>query len=511
MKTIDMEEAFRTIPEVPQGFEEYCYNLLPSIAIYYKRKGKKAECLCGKCGQLYVTTEIPVRNGKAVCPLCGNVGHWEWQRTTRAEWTERDVALIQCTTDKKLVIRIWRVDQLFKQGYMADIRLYELKRWFLHLGDVYKFHNETHYVKGQCQKTWDLGAGNEPMHTDRVFYCWRSELGKSDLKYCDVDAIRSCRIGYDMDTIKILEAYANNPALELFEKSGMQALVRFLVLKRGKTKLINRRGKSMEAQLRLKDKRRIKLLIAEKGSPTYLEILQEEQKQGYHWTDQQVRFLASIKNQYRVEERLPHCLQYMTLQQLINRIEKYKGQQKTAYSDYSILSKYDDYLQMREELGYDMTNEVFTYPKNLQEKHDEMVAEKNARKDELHMKKMQEKYPRIAERYKKLLKKYGYEDENYLIRPAKNAEEIITEGRTLHHCVGREWYLQKHADGNSFILFLRHKDTPDKPYYTIEIKDNVIVQWYGTNDKKPDKEVIEPWLDAYMEQLNGKKNMRKAG
>ena len=58
----------------------------------------------------------------------------------------------------------------------------------------------------------------------------------------------------------------------------------------------------------------------------------------------------------------------MSLKQLMNRIEKYKSQQG-YYTDSEIIGRYYDYLQMREELGYDMRNEVFLYPKNLKEKH----------------------------------------------------------------------------------------------------------------------------------------------
>ena len=509
MKKIDMEAAFATIPDVPEGFEDYCYNALPPIAIYYKRGKKMADCLCGKCGRLYVTGETPVRGENATCPICGNTGIWEWQRVKRCSFTLKDIVLLQCTTDKKLVLRVFRIIQNFKQGHIAEQELKEIKRWFLHLGDVYKFCYEYRYVNGKSVRTWDYGGGSEPVYIDRWYYTWRRELEKSELKYCDVDAINRCRVEYDMDRLGILETYANNPALEMFEKTGMQELVRFLVRKKGKTKLINRRGKSMSAQLRLKDKQMVKRVIQKNGDIRWLEVLQEEQKHGYHWTEEQEWFMAEMYGKYRVAEQIEHCLKYMTLQQLINRLEKYKKQQGHT-TTYLTLGTYSDYLGMREELGYDMTNSVFTYPKNLKEKHDEMVAERNARRDELHMAKMKVKFPEIEKRHKSLLKKYGFEDENYIIRPARSAEEIIREGQTLHHCVGRETYLERHNTGKSYILFLRHKETPDTPYYTIEIRSKTIVQWYGAYDKKPDKETIEKWLAEYMIHLKVK-NMRKAG
>ena len=86
-----------------------------------------------------------------------------------------------------------------------------------------------------------------------------------------------------------------------------------------------------------------------------------------------------------------------------------------------------------------------------------------------------------------------------------NAKEIIMEGRILHHCVGGDNYLRKHNNGETAILFLRKVESPDEPYYTIEIKNTKILQWYGLRDGKPDKEIIEPWLDEYVEHLSSSK------
>ena len=45
----------------------------------------------------------------------------------------------------------------------------------------------------------------------------------------------------------------------------------------------------------------------------------------------------------------------------------------------------------------------------------------------------------------------------------------------------------------------------DVPYYTIEIRGNEVLQWYGKFDKKPDKEKIEKWLEEYKRHLEEKK------
>ena len=158
---------------------------------------------------------------------------------------------------------------------------------------------------------------------------------------------------------------------------------------------------------------------------------------------------------------------------------------------------------MREERGYDLNNTVYQKPRNLQAAHDQMTEEINQEKVNNRLREVEEKYPNIAYNYRKLRKKYFYEDDKYIIRPARSAKEIVMEGRTLHHCVGGNNYLSKHDTGESYILLLRFKDTPEVPYITVEIdsKNYRILQWYGEWDTKPDKENIQKWLNGYLKKL----------
>ena len=148
-----------------------------------------------------------------------------------------------------------------------------------------------------------------------------------------------------------------------------------------------------------------------------------------------------------------------------------------------------------------MTNEVFIHPKDLQEKHQEMVKEQNARKDEMAIKKKNKEFANIAKRYEGLCKRYQAAAGGYIIRPARDAGEIIMEGRILHHCVGGNNYLSSHDKGRSTILFLRSEKNPKKPYITIEIRGTHIVQWYGAHDKKPNEEFFKKYLKDYETQL----------
>lgn len=502
MKQRTMKEWFETLPELPEGFYQWCLSFLPKIPIYYRRVGKEAECQCGKCGMHFITLEKPSRYESAECPYCKNKGYYEWKKVTNGKYHERRLFLLQRTTENNLVVRYFVAEETYKQGRAADIEVIERKRIFLGLGDVFWFNNEYRWCGRDGWRTiWQQGKGMCPMDDGELYAGWLEEIKNSNFKYCDVLQIRKM---VHRPIINILIAFANNQAIEMYAKSGMEKLVDFLVRKEGKTKWINRRGKNLKKQLRLKDKQKIKRFVENRGDLTLLEILQMEEKKNINYTPEQEKFLIGAFMYYNGRKQVDYLLKFMSLQQLMNRLEKYRYQ-NGYYGENQVLGRYVDYLQMREELGYDMTNEVFLYPKNLKEKHDEMVKEKNARKDELYITRKMQEFPAIAKRYKTLCKKYSYEKSGYIVRPAMNAKEIIMEGRILHHCVGRDNYLRKHNNGETAILFLRKVESPDEPYYTIEIKNTKILQWYGLRDGKPDKEIIEPWLDEYVEHLNSSK------
>ena len=56
---------------------------------------------------------------------------------------------------------------------------------------------------------------------------------------------------------------------------------------------------------------------------------------------------------------------------------------------------------------------------------------------------------------------------------------------------------------------MRRRKSPDIAYCTVEIQGTRIRQWYQKNDKKPDEEIIQPWLDSYVEHLEKVKDMKE--
>lgn len=495
MKKPTMVELFEILNKIPDGFVDGCKSYADTVPIYYKRHKRYAECICGKCGKIFITSDRAYRGEKAKCMHCGTEGEYEWRKCTRTKCSYYTVVLVQRTKDNNIVLRHFACENRYQQGDPQFFVMNEYCRQFMQMGDFYKFNRSYNVgLRGETFRSpWGTrNAGT--IYADYIYPGWDAEIAESNLKY-----FKKGELGF----VAEIKAYSRNPAIEMFRKMGLTQLANELVCEGGRNRHINRRGKTVKQQLRLKDRRRINFLRDNKGGILLLSILQFEEKNGIRLSDRQRTWLESTFRQWDGEKKVRYMTRFMSLQQLMNRTERYVKQKD--YREYEILNAYYDYLRMRQELGYDMTNEVFIFPKSLKEKHDEMVEEKNRTENEKYAAEQEKKYGGIREKFGTLQKKYGYADGDLLIRPAESATEIITEGRTLHHCVGRLDYMEKHCEGRSYILFLRKAAEPEKPYYTIEIREDEIIQWYGAHDKKPDEEIVGRWLNGYIRHLGGTK------
>ena len=70
---------------------------------------------------------------------------------------------------------------------------------------------------------------------------------------------------------------------------------------------------------------------------------------------------------------------------------------------------------------------------------------------------------------------------DYVVVVPTCAKDIVDEGKNMHHCVGN--YVDRVVNGEDYIVFIRHKDTPDQCYITCEVYTNGhIGQYYLAYD-----------------------------
>lgn len=177
---------------------------------------------------------------------------------------------------------------------------------------------------------------------------------------------------------------------------------------------------------------------------------------------------------------------------------------------------YTDYLGECRQLKYDLTDSIINRPKDLLEKHAETSQLVAMLKDQLEMERLQQ----IAEKNKKFnahrKKELEWQWKDLICILPESAAEIIAEGKVLMHCVGG--YAERHVACKTTILFVREKNKPDVPCWTMECrqdgkKDWYIAQFHGfKNQDQYRREHFLNFRKAYeqhLKEINNTKNKQK--
>lgn len=501
--------------------------------LYYKKHGCWAHIACSKCGgvtdarwksgisyesQFQRWTEEPREGHYGTCPMCGARGEYKCQGKVKGTCDKYIYLFLgQKYKENGMVMRYVEVGKKWTLGFICgdkgpemynaseELSGVEIARAYFEPGKKVQidYHKHDPYMG---KDFWDdcnlYGMANIPISAGLIMSETYEEMKGTIFQYSALqEYAKNVR---EVNPIDYLERYSQTPQIEVLVKMGLTDVVEKLVkCYYGIVTDENARRPDQFLGIR---KERVKQLIRKKGDAHLLGVMQMEKRQGQNWTDEQVEHLAETNLSGTQVET---ATKYMTLQKLLNRIEKYAGC-KYGTECSSALARirhtattYADYLSMRINLGYDLNNTVYQQPQDLEAEHNKMVMETNKEEMDKHLKEVAERYPEIRHVYRGLRNKYLYEDDKYIIRPARSAEEIVMEGRLLHHCVGGNTYLAKHNTGKTYILMLRFKEEPDVPYITVEIdaKNPRILQWYGDKDKKPDEKNMQSWLNTWLMKL----------
>ena len=170
------------------------------------------------------------------------------------------------------------------------------------------------------------------------------------------------------------------------------------------------------------------------------------------------------------------------------------------------LAIYLDYLDACNYLGLDMSLPKNYKPIEFQRWHDIRTDEYRTAKaiaDEKERAELYAKFAVVAEKYLPLQRA---QDDVYIALIAKSPAELINEGETLGHCVGRMGYDQKFVREETLIFFIRSVKQPDVPLITIEysLSAHKILQSYGSNHKKPTPEIHDYIHKKWLPHANRK-------
>lgn len=345
------------------------------------------------------------------------------------------------------------------------------------------------------------------------------EIGKSEFRYCGVG-----KVGLSDEVTRTLTACCFYPKqIEFLVKCGMEEAVRDIVAHgRKNAAAIHWDAETPADFLGVKPKELRALRKADVRSWVRVEALGIYRRQKGKSTLEDCLRLAQIGMSGNKEKMLLRRMREhgVSIGKLLQYMDKHCVKKRDILG---ALDAYVDYLVAAEGVGLDLNNPIFLMPRDFEAKHDQVTAawsavlEERRRKEEAEKKK--KGLEKFSERLKKLTQRYTYTDGELLVRPAANAEEIVREGKLLHHCVGG--YADRHISGATTILFLRRRSTPRKPLCTIEMNGNSIRQIHGWDDERtacednPNREnprnIYAEFLNEWTAWLKGGSKRDKAG
>lgn len=479
-----MEQHMAMFPVLPEGFEQYCEDhLFDHSYLFFSKLGKngRRQGKCGSCGKSFRVKKDIKHNGTGVCPCCGK------PVTYKGIWYKADLQ------ESRKICVCYKVDGQLLIRWVNAIRSYkypDCKRKYTFEDAALNLHMNTKngqklygYVYQRrpygYEKEW-LIRRNEPCVAASFVYTenLHDVFGKN---YYNVDLKAGLENQKNPISFHLLlNALRDSPVAEYLFKMGMVTLA--VDWKRVCKELENDERPSFSRCLGINGQYRElygKLDISAEEHNIIKACRQQV-------TERDILDWRNLKDDSCGSRTVTEWLLQMSFRKFLN----YFGKQKQLHRRetlYHIVGWYRDYIGMSYELKVDLSHKQVRFPKDIKEAHDQLLQRSNAKKsaveDGIFANAVAGIYP--------MLPFTEFEKDGFCIRLPQLRSELTTEGQSLNHCVGGDRYYKNHIAGQSLIYFIRKKENPDKPFFTMELRmdDLQILQLYGYRDKGAPKEV----------------------
>lgn len=174
-------------------------------------------------------------------------------------------------------------------------------------------------------------------------------------------------------------------------------------------------------------------------------------------TQEEFNFLCStIRGRFGLNwKRYTDMMEYTTIAKLAAYLKKVDacGMQDNDYLDY---------IHWAKELGYNLRDKYYLFPKDFRKAHDRAMGiyrvEEAKRKDEEAQRFSLVIYQMAVERKK--IPAFNLRSDGLMMVLPKDSKDLVREGSVLHHCVGT--YTEKVAKGKTIIQCrgMRNSDPP---------------------------------------------------
>lgn len=463
-------------------FTQYCF---------YETWGRKnyRECSCTNCGMFDVYKDenpgffAEHHKDEVRCPSCGETvtlyslgrmrtgaGLKEWQRA----------AFVRKASDGGVLLSSgYATKEYSPHNLRPETTWYEKSRTYLAPGkrgqwqkELCNYWNQFYYCATEGSDWKKSASVEEPFkpammqHDGSYWFIGADNLLDTSLQYCQMeDWYREicgtwlCEEAEPVRQVyKYLARYTAFPQMEMAVKVGMYRAVEELVMDGRKNhRYLNWNAKTVQGFLRM-NKQDAKAFLRAEGDIAQLINCKDTLKTGVVRSVQE--YLGIVEEMRGMQGVVTAAACAAKAGVDIKKAVKYVKKQAGEISVSQALSYWKDYLDMAAQLEYDMSEETVVMPKDLKERHDAAATMIKVRASAEAKKKYQK-------RYKELCKKYEFRLGDLCVVVPQSGEDIVAEGKTLHHCVGG--YAARHLGGTLDILFIRHARKPNRSFLTVEL------------------------------------------
>lgn len=483
---------FSMYPALPDNMVEYCNrHIFHKSYVFYGKLQKDGgrDAHCSRCGKHFQVFREVKHNSSAPCPECGAPATWRAD-FYKAQIRETDDVCVAANVSDQLLLR-----------WVSAVRTYDPPNYQEHYNfttiayNLYLKGGKIYFYKlrkgGWNDGTWYRGKlGEYYYHESRIYADNLAEVfGR---KYYNVDL----QAGLEGDNHKLsfcdlLNNLKNEPVAEYLFKLGMPYLASTY---RHNGKLPEKAGfkdyvgigKEYLPMMRSMDIRWSEInLIKEAGCWVSEEMLER-------W--------RMLKIPFWQHNQAIHAMEHASFVQVLNYLEKQSRLLRVTAG--SVLGWWADYLGMSKDRRVDLSGKSARMPKNIKVAHDQVLAAEKMEKAKAREATYEQAVAALYERISfDAYSKYGF-----TIRLPEHVADLVREGQSLGHCVGRYKYDQKTVQGESCIVFVRKESEPDKPFYTMEydLKNKVIRQLYGKGNRAATPEVRK-FANEYIKRLKPRK------
>ena len=336
---------------------------------------------------------------------------------------------------------------------------------------------------------------NKALEGEFKYSCLKEYLeSRKDIEYRDA-CLYTCA--------EYLALYQKNPSLiEKMMKQGFESLIWYHLNCKNLHRIINFRKPDFYQATKL-SKAEIKNVAACQGIFSQIQkIFEFQASKIYGLTPKNAAWVAKsyMFSIYYLDDWLDKLRNNSP--DFFNKHLKYFRKQKIKhYLDYA------DYKRQLKELKIPLTQENL-YPHNFNETHVALTVEINRRKNAKKRAAAVREEKEFRKKYKELLSDLYFEDESFIIRPAKGDAELLDEGTVLSHCVHS--YSERYKRGDTVICVIREKKNPEKPFYTLELSPDFtqIIQCRGKCNRGTTPEV-EAFKKKWFARLQAKPGKEK--